>query len=250
MIYITGDCHGKFHKFTTEAFPEQKEMTKRDYIIVCGDFGGVWEPLEESSYEKYWLNWLEDKPFTILFVDGNHENFERLYRYPLVTWNGGCVHQIRSSVFHLMRGQVFFIDGCRIFTFGGAGSHDIRDGILDPAADAVKIRNWKRDPEKQFRINKISWWKQEMPSEQEMQEGIRNLEKWNWKVDYIVTHDCSDSTKEFLGDGAYACDELSSYLEEIQRRVQYKKWFFGHLHDDRAVNDKEILLYDQIVRIW
>ena len=89
-----------------------------------------------------------------------------------------------------------------------------------------------------------------MPSEQEMQEGIRNLEKWNWKVDYIVTHDCSDSTKEFLGDGAYACDELSSYLEEIRCRVQYKKWFFGHLHDDRAVNDKEILLYDQIVRIW
>ena len=79
MIYITGDCHANFGRFSTDIFPEQKEMTKGDYVIICGDFGGVWDKGEESPREKWYMNWLEDKPFTTLFVDGNHENFDRLY---------------------------------------------------------------------------------------------------------------------------------------------------------------------------
>ena len=82
MIYVTGDCHGNFQKFSTEQFPEQQKLTKDDYVIVCGDFGGVWNYEKESNNEKYWLDWLNDKPFTTLFVDGNHENFDRLYNYP------------------------------------------------------------------------------------------------------------------------------------------------------------------------
>ena len=41
MIYITGDCHSNFERFIPRNFPEQKEMTKDDYVIICGDFGGV-----------------------------------------------------------------------------------------------------------------------------------------------------------------------------------------------------------------
>ena len=33
MIYITGDCHSNFERFNTWNFPEQKEMTKDDYVI-------------------------------------------------------------------------------------------------------------------------------------------------------------------------------------------------------------------------
>lgn len=33
MIYITGDCHSNFERFNTRNFPEQKEMTKDDYVI-------------------------------------------------------------------------------------------------------------------------------------------------------------------------------------------------------------------------
>ena len=46
MIYITGDTHADFIRFSTDKFPIQKGMTKNDYVIICGDFGGVW------SYEK------------------------------------------------------------------------------------------------------------------------------------------------------------------------------------------------------
>ena len=43
MIYITGDTHSDFSRFTEENFPIQSEMTKDDYVIICGDFGGVWK---------------------------------------------------------------------------------------------------------------------------------------------------------------------------------------------------------------
>lgn len=79
MIFITGDCHSDLTKFNTDNFPIQKKMTKNDYIIICGDFGCVWNYLVESAYEKHWLDWLDKKNFTTLFVDGNHENFTRLY---------------------------------------------------------------------------------------------------------------------------------------------------------------------------
>ena len=109
MIYITGDCHREYRRFNTQNFPEQKEMTKEDYVIVCGDFGGVWSFEKEDKEEKHLLDWLEEKPFTTLYVDGNHENFDRLYGYPIENWQGGKVHKIRPSVLHLMRGQDFEI---------------------------------------------------------------------------------------------------------------------------------------------
>lgn len=111
MIYITGDCHQDFERFNLDVFPEQKEMTKDDCVIICGDFGGVWNRNEESSREAKLMDWLENRSFTTLFVDGNHENFDRLYAYPIEKWHGGKVHKIRPSVIHLMRGQVFEIDG-------------------------------------------------------------------------------------------------------------------------------------------
>ena len=77
MIYITGDTHSDFSRFSEDKFPIQKEMTKDDYVIICGDFGGVWTFEEESNREKEALDWLNEKNFTTLFVDGNHENFTR-----------------------------------------------------------------------------------------------------------------------------------------------------------------------------
>ena len=163
MIYVTGDTHGPkaysvygvdgvSRRFNRNSFPEQKEMTRDDYVIICGDFGCIWNYdsrydssrssfkdvicLEhgESKEEKYWLDWLEGKSFTTVFCDGNHENYDRLDNaYPEVDFHGGRAHQIRKNVFHLMRGYVFDLDGVSLFVFGGAASHDVRDGILHPA---------------------------------------------------------------------------------------------------------------------
>ena len=250
MIYITGDCHRNFSRFNTRSFPEQKEMTKDDYVIICGDFGGVWDKNGESKEETMLLDWLDCKSFTTLVVDGNHENFDRLYQYPVEEWNGGKIHRIRPSVIHLMRGQIFTIDSKKIFTFGGASSHDIDGGILEP--DDPDFKRKKRILDKgwrPYRINHLSWWKEELPSEEEMSEGYKNLLEHNNTVDFIVSHCCASSTLVLIGHGMYEPDVLNSYLEEIRQRVSFKKWFFGHYHDNRNVNSQEILLYEQIIRI-
>ena len=250
MIYITGDCHQNFERFNGRIFPEQKEMTKDDYVMICGDFGGVWNRNEESKQETMLMDWLECKSFTTLFVDGNHENFDRLLAYPVEEWHGGKIHKIRPTVIHLMRGQVFEIEGKRIFTFGGASSHDIDGGILDPNAPDYKKRKKELDRGwRPYRINHVSWWSQELPSEEEMQEGRRNLAAHDYKVDFIVTHCCPSSTQILLGNPEYKPDILTDYLEEIRQRTSFRKWFFGHYHDNRNVNAQEILIYEQVIRI-
>jgi predicted phosphodiesterase len=250
MIYVTGDCHRNYERFNTRNFPEQKEMTKDDYVIICGDFGGVWSKNEESNTETMLLDWLDCKPFTTLFVDGNHENFDRLYEYPVEEWNGGKVHKIRPSVFHLMRGQVFELKGKKIFTFGGARSHDIDGGILEP--DDPEFKKKKKELDKgwqPYRINHVSWWKEELPSTEELDEGWKNLMRHKNTVDFIVSHCASSSTTAFLGQGLYKTDYLTDYLEEIRQKVTFKKWFYGHYHDNRNANAEEILLWEQIIRI-
>ena len=142
-IYVTGDCHGTFSKFNTSNFELQRSLDKDDYVIICGDFGGIWSTDVENREEKYWMSWLADKPYTTLFVDGNHENFDRLNSYPVEIWNGGKVHKINQSVIHLMRGQIFELAGQKIFTFGGAQSHDAQGGILD--RDDPNYRKKARD---------------------------------------------------------------------------------------------------------
>ena len=98
MIYATGDTHGDFQRFQPENFPEQAQMTRDDFMIICGDFGGVWDGGKRDARK---LDWLESLPFTTLFVSGNHENFDRLAAYPAEEWNGGRIHLLVAK----MRGK-------------------------------------------------------------------------------------------------------------------------------------------------
>lgn len=250
MIYITGDCHQNFERFNMSIFPEQKEMTKDDFVIICGDFGGVWNIDEESKEETMLLDWLDCKSYTTLFVDGNHENFDRLYSYPVESWHGGKAHKIRDSVIHLMRGQIYRIDDKKIFVFGGATSHDIQGGILEP--DDPDFNEKKKELDKgrlPYRINHVSWWERELPTEAELEEGIKNLADNDNEVDFIVTHCCSSSSQALYSGGKFKPDMLTDYLEKIRQTCRFKKWFFGHYHDNRNINAEEILLYEQIIRI-
>ena len=249
MVFITGDTHGDWiNRLNVNSFPEQKEMTKDDYVIICGDFG-IWD---NSKREKYNLSWLDDKPFTTLFVSGNHENYDILDSLEMSEWHGGLVNFVRKSVIHLMRGQVFNIEDKTFFTFGGASSHDISAGILEPDDPNFKEKKKQldKDPFALYRINHVSWWERELPSENEMEMGLDNLKKQNNKVDYIITH--SPSTSELYlmgGKGLYQSDVLTNYLEEVKANTEYKRHFFGHMHWDKAINDKDVCLYEQIIRI-
>jgi hypothetical protein len=249
MLYATGDTHCDFRRFNVDNFPEQREMTRDDYVLILGDFG-IWD---NRSRENYWMDWLNSKPWTTIFIDGNHENADILDYLPVSEWNGGNVHFIRPSVIHLMRGQVFDIDNKKVFTFGGAQSHDIPDGILEPSDnDFLKKRKTLDARYADYRINHRTWWVRELPSQEEMQEGLKNLAMHNWQVDYIVTH-CPPT--EYLkqmdaGRGKYKPDNLTDYLQAISDKCLYKTWLFGHMHDNKQITNKHNCLYEQIVKIW
>ena len=255
MLYVTGDTHAEFSKFNTGRFPAQKEMTKEDFVIVCGDFGGVWDRDKPSKEEKYWLKWLDKKPFTLLFVDGNHENFDRLlHDYPVVDFHGGKAHRISKSVFHLMRGYVFQLDGRKVFAFGGASSHDIGDGVLSPG-DYQTFQHMLREYRlrlavgQMVRAEHVDWWKEELPSAEEMDRGIRELEKTGFCVDLVVSHSLPQSAAAAVG--STTPDVVTLYFDKLveQYGLRFERWYSGHYHLDQPVNDRYVVKYHDIERI-
>lgn len=224
MIYVTGDIHAHIDigKLNTQRFPKQKSLTKSDYLIVCGDFGLVWD---NSKSDLYWRDWLSDKPFTTLWVDGNHENFELLYQFPLEDKFGGKVREIAPSIYHLDRGQVLTIDNKTFFVMGGAASHD-----------------------KEYRKEHISWWKDEMPTVAEMERGIKALEANNWTVDFVISH-CAPRSVQTMIASWYESDPLVRFFERVRADLNFKKWFFGHYHVDKQLNEQFIALYNDIISL-
>ena len=200
-IYITGDLHGDLRRFQPEIFYEQESHTKEDIVLVAGDFGCVWHGDERDDED---LDWLEARPFTTAFVTGNHENFDVLQKYPLEKWRGRSIRRIRPSVILLERGQIFTLGGKRFFTMGGASSHDIQDGILEPDAPLLKRKCRELDAKgAMYRINHLSWWKEELPSEKEYQTARASLDRAGWEVDYIITHCCPSSVQDTFSGGLY-----------------------------------------------
>lgn len=251
MVYITGDTHGSWiNRLCSYTFPEGRDMNKNDYVIILGDFG-IWD---NSNSEKYALDWLNNKPFTTVFISGNHDNYDILDNLPVEEWHGGKVNYIRDSVIHLMRGQVFNIEDKSFFTFGGALSHDISDGILDMNDPDFKEKKKKLDmnPYSLYRIDHKTWWSRELPSENEMLEGVKNLKIHNNKVDYILTHSPYTSILSVMdgNSGLYKSDVLSDYLQNIKQTVDYKHWLFGHMHvNENYYFDRSTCIYEQIIRI-
>ena len=224
MVYITGDTHipEDIQKLSVKHFPQQRGLTKDDYVIICGDFGGVWQ---DDNEERYWLKWLKEKPFTTLFADGNHENFERLNALPTESFCGGTVHRVDDGIYHLMRGEVYTIGQKTFFVFGGGESHD-----------------------KEFRKEGKTWWKEEMPSAEEYEKAKARFSAHQFHFDYVITHSAPASVQERIAP-QYNQNELTAFLEEMKRTLTYKRWFFGHYHQDKTVDEKHIAVFDEMIQL-
>ena len=224
MIYITGDTHGRIDRICgNEAL---SALGEGDHLIVCGDFGFVFETRATMSFfaEYEDIRRIEALPYTVLFIDGNHENFDRLNAYPEEMWNGGRVHRIGKNILHLMRGQVFEIEGKRIFTMGGAHSID-----------------------KHIRAEGVSWWRAEIPNESELAEARRNLDKYCNCVDLIITHTAPRTAIAALGyDVSEEETDLIGFFDEVLENVSFERWCFGHFHTDRTINGKLFALYNYV----
>lgn len=223
MIWLCGDTHGKIDFGKVEEFFDaigsHEDISKDDYLIILGDAGVCWDGgITDSVVQEL----LHDLPCMVLFIDGNHENFDELEQYPVEEWHGGKVQFIREDIMHLMRGQVFEIEGKTFFTFGGGNSVDKRE-----------------------RTPYITWWPQEMPSEEEYEEGLRNLEKVDWSVDYVLTHTCPEYIAHMLVTDVYPGEgELQRYFDEIAQKLEFDMWYFGHWHLDQIEENFRCLWYD------
>ena len=221
MLYFTGDIHGDAERLSKNALSMMKQG---DTLIICGDFGFLWD---NTKPEKKALNALSRRRYNICFVDGTHENFEILQSYPVVSWNGGQAHKIRDNIYHLMRGQIFTIEGKTIFTMGGG-----------------------EDPEMESDEYEDATVHKEIPTSQELMNGVAALEQRQYKVNFIVTHEPPARTRDFLllsANKSLRVTALGAYFDALAKQAQYGKWFFGSMHVDRFVSDKQIALFRNIV---
>ena len=233
MIYLTGDIHGSldFDRIRPENLILQgMDCQPEDILIVCGDFGIPWKDPDQGS-DREMLEEIARWPYTVAFVDGNHENFTCLNEYPVVEWKGGKAHQLLSNLFHLMRGELFTLENHTFFTMGGAMSTD----------------QWSRQ-------EGISWWPEEIPSEVEWKHAWDTLDRVRWKVDYVVTHTAPACWKTEEGMQIIPSLEdqcpVARKLEEMESRLTYRRWFFGHLHEERITQEgKAVWLYEKIADI-
>ena len=220
MIWVTGDIHGDLSRFQASPL---RHLRKGDSLIICGDFGFLWNgtPEEEKILDK-----LSRKKYQILFVEGTHENFDLLESYPVEDdFCGGKVRRIRDNIFQLMRGQVYTMEGRRFFTFGGGEGEDTL-----------------------LRKETGTYWPRSMPNIDEMKEGVENLRKAGQKVDYIITHSPYPNLSGQLPRWAEA-NTLTIYFQEIEKNVRYTKWCFGSLHINRSYTGRHQALFDDLLRL-
>ena len=222
--YLLGDLHGSIDFNSIYRYGPHPN----DRLIQLGDFGLVFQPAatQDENRQLYELGefWGE-----VLFVDGNHENFPRLAKFPVREMYGGKVRQLAHKVYQLMRGEVYNIDGQTFFVMGGGDSID-----------------------KNRRIEGISWWAEEQPSMEEQYYGYDNLDKVGWKVDYVLTHTCPMKTKLHLLQKMHlvnSSDHLENYLENVRAQLDYKRWYFGHFHIDADLPDRMTTLYHMLVEL-
>lgn len=218
MIYVTGDMHGDIGRFRQK---QVRKLRKNDTLIVCGDFGFVWDGSEK---EKRILKWIGKRRYQVLFVEGCHDNLDLLAGYPQTQWQGGIVREISGKLKLLCRGSVFEIEGQKIFAFGGGSSEDSEE-----------------------RLSSKSWWPGELPNEDEIALARDMLGRHGNVVDFIVTHQSSRRIKQFLHMDSSEISNLDTFLDEVRETVNFKKWYFGSVHFDKNVPPNEVALFRAVV---
>lgn len=247
MIYITGDVHGAI----TNRFNYYSDYNKvGNKVIILGDFGLVFFNEKANKLrdeiELPLVNYLEGFNCEFLFIDGNHDNIDRLHDIPDLYRYGAKVGEIASNVFYLKRGNVYTIEDKTFACMGGATSIDRGN-----------------------RTEGVNWWYNENPSSVEWSTLQSNLFKLHNKVDYVLTHTppmsiarrilkwemmCNYHMPEYMIDDdmihSVNCPTAKT-LDIVSNMISFKVWFYGHMHHDLVIKDypKYVGMYKQILRL-
>lgn len=246
MIYITGDCHGSMERFESIRY----SFNSSDKIIVLGDFGAIFfnermtQPIDQI--EKPILSYLSDLPCEILFIDGNHDNIDRLKDLPEIYRYGNKVGEVSHNVFYLKRGNVYTIEDKTFMCMGGATSIDRGN-----------------------RTEGVNWWRDENPNNREWFKLMLELERVHNKVDYVLTHTppyklvntilkwemiTNYHVPEWqIDDGmvkSVNCPTARTF-DIISDKIDFKAWFFGHMHHTLTFKEypKYVGVYKNILKL-
>ena len=217
MIYFTGDMHGDKGRFGAWKL---RWLKKTDALVICGDFGFLWDGSEK---EKQALDWIGRRKYQVLFVEGTHDNLDLLEQYPVEEWNGGLTHHITGNLRHLIRGQVFDIDGRKLLALGGGESQDAS-----------------------FRKAGENWWPQELPQYDELEEWTQRLKDIGNHLDYVVSHQAPTNVDSCFTGHVCEVNSLTSFMDRLQQTCQFDRWIFGCYHQDRMVPPKYQCLFEKI----
>jgi len=255
-LFVFGDLHGgsmgELQFLTMKKFPEQKELTKEDVVIIAGDSAILW------SYPEFKQGFKSDqklaaelaaRKFTLFIVPGNHENYDLLNALPLVDKWGGKVYVLTTKngdIFFAKRGEVYEINDKKIFTFSGAKSHDLdyRHSLSELGMKKRFHYSQNRSKIKEVKISHINHWDQELPTEEECLYALDNLSKHSYKVDYVITHTCPEEIMcEFIHRTPKTKlkfeDPVALFLNEVNSLLEFKEWHFGHLHTNAKVETED-----------
>lgn len=220
LIYVTGDTHGDLSRFGSRAV---KKLKKNDTLIICGDFGFLWQG---GKPEEKVLRKLGKKKFNILFLDGANDNLNLIEKYPETDWNDGRVRVISGRLMYAMRGSVYNIDAQTVFAFGGG------------YADEEDLEGKDSDSREKS-----------LPTLGEIQIAKDNLEKHGYKVDYIITHQASRKLKNLLSTKNEDASTLDVFFDMVREKVEYRCWCFGSLHINKVIPPNELVIFEDVVKL-
>jgi hypothetical protein len=216
-IYVCGDIHGDLDigLLSFSNWPESRELTEKDVVVILGDFGLIWghPGTRCAKKDQYWLDWLGKRPYTVAFVDGNHENFDLINKLPtVVKWANevGVVETSEKPIYHLRRGRKYTINGKSALALGGAESHD-----------------------KGRRIEGLSWWPAEVWSSDDCE---RIAEQLPISVDYVLAHTCPQYVANLMFELYPRNCSVASAMNNLVDAISCKEWHFGHWHQNKEID--------------
>ena len=232
-IYLTGDVHRDFRNIYN--FCKENETTTDDILVVLGDVG-INYFLDEPEQE-FKANIAKEIGITLACVHGNHEERPaNVPGYELVDWHGAKAYidprYYPNQVF-LKDGEIYNLNGKKVLVIGGAYSVD-KEYRLKHANQGYK------------------WFESEQPSPEIKEHVIENLDKVGWKVDYVFAHTCPYDQMPrhcFLPTVDQRKVDNSTeiwMMEEISKKLDFKRWYYGHFHDEYE-RGKYTMLYHSII---
>lgn len=226
-IFLTGDTHGDMARFG--GFTAINKTSTEDLMVILGDAGLNYYRSKKDDSNKFRTS---SYPVTFLCIHGNHEERpENIPSYKLVDFAGAKAYWEPEypNIYFAKDGEVYDLNGSKCLVLGGAYSVD-----------------------KHYRIaSGYNWFASEQIPDSQKKVIEKQIDDIGWSVDYVFSHTCPYYTRPthlFIPgiDNSQVDTSMEVWLQKIADRLRFKRWYFGHFHDEWD-NVEYTMLYREII---